>query len=43
MQPGTLITHVESVKYAALTFLGAISLTAAIIAMFYTTASDALG
>jgi hypothetical protein len=43
MQPGTLITHHESVKYAALTFLGVISLTATLFAMLYTTASDALG
>ena len=43
MQPGTLITHWEAVKYAALTFLGAIALTATVIAMFYTTAADALG
>ncbi|KAI9890516.1 MAG: hypothetical protein M1814_003855 [Vezdaea aestivalis] len=42
MQPGTLITHLESVRYGALTFLGLISLTACIIAMLYTTASDAL-
>ncbi|KAL8699480.1 MAG: hypothetical protein Q9224_001394 [Gallowayella concinna] len=41
-QPGTLITHWESVKYAALTFLGLISLVGAVVAMFYTTASDAL-
>ena len=41
-QPGTMITHWESVRYAGLTFLGAISLTAALMAMFYTTASDAL-
>lgn len=43
MQPGTLITHWEAVKYAALTFLGVIALTAAFIAMLYTTAADALG
>ncbi|KAL8806237.1 MAG: hypothetical protein Q9223_001695 [Gallowayella weberi] len=42
MQPGTLITHWESAKYAALTLLGLISLIGAVIAMFYTTASDAL-
>lgn len=42
MQPGTMITHWETVRYAALTFLGAISLVGAVTAMFYTTASDAL-
>ncbi|KAL8803973.1 MAG: hypothetical protein Q9182_002845 [Xanthomendoza sp. 2 TL-2023] len=42
MQPGTLITHWQSVKYASLTLLGLISLVGAIAAMFYTTASDAL-
>ena len=41
-QPGTMITHWEAVRYAGLTFLGAISLTAAFIAMLYTTESDAL-
>lgn len=41
-QPGTMITHWGSVRHAGLTFLGVISLTAAIMAMFYTTASDAL-
>lgn len=43
MQPGTMITHCESVKYAGTTFLGAIALIAALMAMLYTTASDALG
>lgn len=42
MQPGTIITHWESVKYAALSFLGMIALTAALVAVLYTTASDAL-
>lgn len=42
MQPGTLITHWETVRYAALTFLGLISLLCAVTAMLYTTASDAL-
>ncbi|KAL9129688.1 MAG: hypothetical protein Q9217_001930 [Psora testacea] len=41
-QPGTLITHWETVRYAALSLLGAIALTAAFVAMLYTTASDAL-
>jgi len=43
MQPGTVITHYETVRFAALTFLGALSLTAAIMAMLYTTAAQALG
>lgn len=43
MQPGTLITHWETVRYAAFTFLGVISLFAALMSMLYTTASDALG
>jgi hypothetical protein len=43
MQPGTLITHWEAVRYAGISFLGAISLTAAFVATFYTTAADALG
>ena len=43
MQPGTLITHYETVQVAALTFLGAVSLTTALMAMMYTTAAQALG
>ncbi|KAF1989030.1 hypothetical protein K402DRAFT_350647 [Aulographum hederae CBS 113979] len=42
MQPGTMITHYESLKYAALTILGVASLMAAVLAMLYTTAADAL-
>ena len=42
MQPGTMITHWHTVRHAALTFLGLISLLGAVTAMFYTTASDAL-
>ncbi|KAJ6255996.1 hypothetical protein Dda_9290 [Drechslerella dactyloides] len=41
-QPGTLITHTASVRFAGLTFLGALSLTATILASFYTTAADTL-
>ncbi|KAK5188146.1 hypothetical protein LTR16_008659, partial [Cryomyces antarcticus] len=37
-----MITHWESVRYAAMSLLGVISLMAAIVAMLYTTASDAL-
>ena len=43
MQPGTLITHWEAVKYAGFTTLGAIALIATLMAMLYTTAADALG
>ena len=42
LQPGTIIAHWESVRYAAVTWLGAIALIAALMAMLYTTASDAL-
>ena len=42
IQPGTMITHKESVRYAGGTFLGVFALLAALIAMLYTTASDAL-
>lgn len=43
MQPGTLMTHGETVRYAAFTLLGTIALLAALMGMVYTTASDALG
>lgn len=43
MQPGTLLTHFQTVRYAGLTILGALTLIAALTAMLYTTASDALG
>ena len=42
MQPGTMITHWETVRYAAMTFLGLIALSGALIALLYTTASEAL-
>ena len=42
MQPGTMITHAETVRYAGPTFLGAVALIAAFIAMFYVTAAEAL-
>jgi hypothetical protein len=42
MQPGSMITHYETVRYAALTFLGALSLVVAAFAMIYSTASTAL-
>lgn len=43
MQPGTMITHWENVKHAGLTYLGMISLTAALMVMLYTTAAETLG
>ncbi|GAB0132925.1 hypothetical protein EsDP_00001346 [Epichloe bromicola] len=42
LQPGSLITHFETVPYAGWSILGALTLTATSAAMFYTTASDAM-
>lgn len=42
MQPGMMVSHWESVRYAAATRLGVSSLLVALMAMLYTTASDAL-
>ncbi|KAK2744241.1 hypothetical protein FQN57_004326 [Myotisia sp. PD_48] len=42
MQPGTLITHWQNVKYSGLSLLGVFALTTTIVAMLYTTAADAL-
>ena len=42
VQPGTIISHWESVRYAAATRLGVFALLVALMAMIYTTASDAL-
>ncbi|KAF5856140.1 hypothetical protein ETB97_007822 [Aspergillus alliaceus] len=42
MQPGSMIVHWETLRYSALTFLGAMTLTATLIAMLYTTATEAL-
>ena len=42
MQPGTMIARWESVRHAATSLLGVLVLVAAIMAMVYTTASDAL-
>ena len=42
MQPGTMISHAESLRYAAATRLGVFALLVALMAMIYTTASDAL-
>lgn len=41
-QPGSLITHWETIPYAGLTVMGALALTATVASMFYTTASDAM-
>jgi len=37
-----MFTHFHHLKHVGLTVLGMITLTAALVAMFYTTASDAL-
>lgn len=42
MQPGTMVTHWQTVRYAALTFLGVIALLGALVSMLYTTASESL-
>ncbi|CAG9951729.1 unnamed protein product [Clonostachys rosea f. rosea IK726] len=42
IQPGSLITHGETLPEAGLTILGLLSLTATLAATFYTTASDAM-
>jgi hypothetical protein len=42
LQPGTLFTHWESVRYAGVTLLGFVSLLAAILALLYVTAANAL-
>ncbi|KAI0908597.1 hypothetical protein F4823DRAFT_486009 [Ustulina deusta] len=42
IQPGSLLTHWDGIPYAATTFLGVLTLTATICALFYTTASDAM-
>jgi hypothetical protein len=42
LQPGTLFTHWESVRYAGVTVLGIIALLATILAMLYVTAANAL-
>lgn len=42
LQPGTLVTHWESVRYAGVTLLGFVSLLAAILALLYVTAANAL-
>ncbi|KAL2067626.1 hypothetical protein VTL71DRAFT_15722 [Oculimacula yallundae] len=42
VQPGFMITHWQALQHVGFTILGCITLTAAFMAMFYTTASDAL-
>lgn len=42
MQPGTMITHFEALKSSIFSFLGIMSLIAAVVAMLYTTASESL-
>lgn len=42
LQPGTLITHWEGAKYVITTFLGIVTLAAAVSAMFYTSSVEAL-
>ncbi|KAL4783584.1 hypothetical protein BJX76DRAFT_250838 [Aspergillus varians] len=42
MQPGSLIVHWETVRYSGWSILGAISLTATLVAMLYTTAAEGL-
>ncbi|KAI8633886.1 hypothetical protein F5Y19DRAFT_256828 [Xylariaceae sp. FL1651] len=42
IQPGSLLTHWEGFPYAGTTVLGALTLTATICALLYTTASDAM-
>ncbi|KAJ8105406.1 hypothetical protein OPT61_g10198 [Boeremia exigua] len=42
VQPGTLITHWETAKYAGLSFLGLLSLLSAILATLYAPAATAL-
>ena len=42
MQPGTMITHWDSARYAMKTVLGAATLQATLITLLYTTASNAL-
>ena len=43
VQPGTLITHWETAKYAGITVLGLLSLLSAVLATLYAPAATALG
>ncbi|KAE8154099.1 hypothetical protein BDV25DRAFT_148242 [Aspergillus avenaceus] len=42
MQPGSMIVHWRALQYSALTLLGAMTLTATLVSMLYTTAAEAL-
>jgi hypothetical protein len=42
IQPGSMLTHWQTLRYAGWTFLGVLSFVAALGAILYTTASDAL-
>ena len=42
IQPGSLITHYDTLPTAGMTICGALALTATVAATFYTTASDAM-
>ena len=42
IQPGSLITHAETIPNAGITVLGALALTATVAATFYTTASESM-
>lgn len=42
MQPGTMLTHFNTMRSASLSLLGVLTLIAAIVALLYTTASEAL-
>lgn len=42
LQPGTLITHWEGVRYAGITVLGATALISTVLSMLYVTAAGAL-
>ncbi|WEW58149.1 hypothetical protein PRK78_003616 [Emydomyces testavorans] len=42
MQPGTLLTHWQTVRYSATNVLGMVALTTAWMAMLYTTAAETL-
>lgn len=42
LQPGFMITHWQHLRHAAISVLGMITLTAALISMAYTTAADSL-
>ncbi|KAH7313809.1 hypothetical protein B0I35DRAFT_355419 [Stachybotrys elegans] len=42
LQPGSLLIHSGNLRYAGLTFLGVLTLTATVASAFYTTASEAM-